>query len=120
MPGTRPSILAKSIVGAFCTASIVESLFPCSVVQAGSARSKKTRSRCARQRAFWNPCVLLLSHCTGHRRQHAVRVVVMMAVVLDRKAHCIQAIRAHAACQTAPHPELRYVAAFRNHTYIGK
>jgi len=57
-----------------------------------SARSKKARSRCARRRALWNPYVLLLSRRTGHSRQHAMRVVVMMPVVMDRKAHCIQAI----------------------------
>jgi len=66
-----------------------------------SARSKKARSRVARRRALGNPCVLLLSRRTGHCRQHAVRVVmVMMPVVLDGKAHCIQASWRPAACQT--------------------
>jgi hypothetical protein len=46
-----------------------------------------------------NPYVLLLSRRTGHSRQHAMRVMMVMPVVLDRKAHCIQANGLVAACQ---------------------
>jgi hypothetical protein len=55
-----------------------------------SARSKKARSRVARRRALGNPCVLLLSRRTGHCRQHALRMMMVMPAMLQRNAHLVQ------------------------------
>jgi hypothetical protein len=87
MPGTSPSILAKSIfVSSLCThpshlsLSYQSSRHSCDESEARSslsvclrtARSKKARSRCARQRAFRILVCVSLLRRTGHSRQHAL------------------------------------------------
>jgi len=52
-----------------------------------SARSKKARSRCARRRAFGILVWVCLLRRTGHCRQHAMRMVMVVPAMLPRKDH---------------------------------
>lgn len=57
---------------------------------------------CASAGLFRTLCPIRLAsllRCTGHSRQHALRMMMMVAVVLERKRHLLQPTVALACCQ---------------------